>query len=82
MPVTRLTGSSGNPLSNKTIRFYANSVMIDQKVTDIPEQQQQCEPIIRTGIGALDQVILCIFNYGITIIVPIVALFLLLIFTT
>ena len=114
----RLTDINGTPLQGKTIRFYANSTLIDQKVTDIngvattthtpmgttvyvaefpgdeyyeasraevtytPEQQQQCEPIIRTGIGALDQVILCIFNYGITIIVLIVALFLLLILTT
>ena len=30
----RLTDSSGTPLQGKTIRFYANSVMIDQKVTD------------------------------------------------
>ena len=110
----RLTDSNGNPLSNKTIRFYANSTLIDQKVTDIngiattnhtpmgttiyvaefPGDEHyeasraevtytpKCEPIIRTGIEALDRVILCISNYGITIIILIVALFLLLIFTT
>jgi len=115
----RLTDINGTPLQGKTIRFYANSTLIDQKTTDAngtattthtptgttiyvaefpgdeyyeasraevtytpTEQQQQCEPIIRTGIEALDQVIFCISNYGITIIVLIVALFLLLILTT
>jgi len=31
----RLTDSNGNPLSNKTIRFYANSALIDERTTDI-----------------------------------------------
>ena len=116
MPVlltARLTDSSGLPLQGKTIRFYANSTLIDQKVTDengiattthtppgrtiyvvefpgdqfseasiaevtyTPEHQQQCEPIIRTGISQLDTIIFCVSNYGITTLVLIAAIFVL-----
>ena len=110
----RLTDINGTPLQGKTIRFYANSTLIDQKVTDIngvattthtpigttvyvaefpgdeyyeasraevtytPEQQQQCEPIFKTGISQLDTIIFCVSNYGITTLVLIVAVFILL----
>ena len=112
----RLTDSGGNPLQGKTIRFYADSVIIDQKVTDsngeatathtpagttvyvaefpgdeyyegsraeatyTPEgtQQQQCEPILKTGIEAFDTVVFCVSNYGITTSVLIAAAFILL----
>ena len=110
----RLTDINGTPLQGKTIRFYANSTLIDQKTTDAdgtattthtptgttiyvaefpgdqfyeasraevthtPEQQQQCEPIIRTGISQLDTIIFCVSNYGITTLVLIVAVFILL----
>lgn len=41
-----------------------------------------CAPIISTGVGALDRVLLCVNNYGITVLVVVVAfVFLLLIFS-
>ncbi|MEM3974991.1 MAG: hypothetical protein QW320_11540 [Ignisphaera sp.] len=40
-----------------------------------------CAPIISTGVGALDRVLFCVNNYGITVFVVAVAfVFLLLIF--
>jgi uncharacterized protein (TIGR03382 family) len=48
-------------------------------VAVVDVQRQQCQPLFRTGVGVLDQVVFCVGSYGITVSV-LVAAFLLLLF--
>lgn len=121
--IARLTDSSGNPLSGKTIHFYYSKdgfawIFLTSATTDsggyayatyeatsrtwfkaefsgdseydpasatavwepYGEQtaQPSCQPIIKTGNSALDDVLFCVGNYGITPLVIIIAFFVLL----
>ncbi len=121
--IARLTDSSGNPLSGKTIYFYYSTdgstwFLLTSATTDSggyasttydatsktwfkaefrgdsqydpssatavwepsggQTTQPSCQPIIKTGISALDNVLLCVGNYGITLLVIIIAFFVLL----
>ena len=131
--IARLTDSSGNPLSGKTIYFYYSTdgstwIFLTSTTTDSggyasttydatsktwfkaefrgdsqydsasatavwepsggqttqpspgrqTTQPSQCQPVIETGISALDNVLLCVGNYGITLLVIIIAFFVLL----
>ncbi len=42
------------------------------------EQQGQCRPVIKTGIGVLDAVLFCVGGYGVTVLVLVVAALILL----
>lgn len=122
--IARLTDSSGNPLSGKTIYFYYSTdgstwIFLTSATTDSggyvsttydatsktwfkaefrgdsqydpasatavwepsggqTTQPSQCQPVIKTGISALDNVLFCVGNYGITLSVIIIAFFVLL----
>jgi hypothetical protein len=41
------------------------------------EQQNRCQPVVKTGVGVLDMVLFCIGSYGITFLIIIVAAFVL-----
>lgn len=119
----RLTDSSGNPLSGKTIYFYystdgstwiflssattgedgsasttydatsktwfkaefrgdeqydkASATAVWEPSGGQTAQPSQCQPVIKIGISALDNVLFCVGNYGITLFV-IIAFFMLL----
>lgn len=119
----RLTDSSGNPLSGKTIYFYYSTdgstwIFLTSATTDSggyasttynatsktwfkaefrgddqydpasatavwepsggqTAQPSQCQPVIKIGIRELDNVLFCVGNYGITLLV-IIAFFMLL----
>lgn len=121
--IARLTDSSGNPLSGKTIYFYYSTdgstwIFLTSATTDSggyayttynatsktwfkaefrgdnqydpasatavwepyggqTAQPSQCQPVIKTGIRELDNVLFCVGNYGITLLV-IIAFFMLL----
>ena len=119
----RLTDSSGNPLSGKTIYFYYSTdgstwIFIASAATDSggyasvtydatsrtwfkaefrgdsqydpasatavwepsggQAAQPGCQPIIKTGISELDNVLFCVGSYGITLLVIITAFLVLL----
>jgi hypothetical protein len=39
---------------------------------------QSCSPVVKTGVGVLDQVVFCVGSYGVTVAVAVVAFFVLL----
>ena len=47
-------------------------------VVNVKQQQQQCQPLFRVGVDILDKVVICIGGIGITVLMLLVAFFVLL----
>jgi len=47
-------------------------------VAVVDVQEQQCQPVVRTGIDVLDRVLFCIGDVGVSVFILLVAFFVLL----
>jgi len=64
--------------SVSVINVLPSVVPPSYSVAVVDVQQQQCEPVVRTGVDVLDKVLFCVGGYGVTVAVAVVAFFALL----